>query len=128
MAVEHGDLIAAVRISWGADTSSDPDGCGVDNPSWGQCAVTSLVVHDHLGGTIMRGEIAGIVHYWNRLPCGRELDLTREQFSGWQPSGPEPEESPRQALMQYEGTRERYHVLAARVDDALSEARPGAGP
>lgn len=128
MPVEYGDLIAAVRISWGADTSSDPDNCGAANPSWGQCAVTSLIVQDHLGGTIMCGEVADIVHYWNRLPCGRELDLTREQFLGWQPSGVTPEESPRRLLMQFEGTRERYHVLAARVDDALSEAQPGIGP
>lgn len=128
MAVDHEDLIAAVRIAWGADTSSDPDGCTDDNRAWGQCAVTSMVVQDHLGGTLIRGEVAGIVHYWNRLPGGREFDLTREQFRGWQPHGPELAEAPRRVLMQYEGTRERYHILAARVDAALSEADPGAGP
>jgi hypothetical protein len=79
-------------------------------------------VHDLFGGDLVLGEVhhngerAGY-HYWNRLPSGLELDLTREQFQDGQavttlrvvrrPPGP----LPRRAA-EYERLRAR---LAGRI-------------
>lgn len=56
-----------------------------DNPARDQCGVTALVVHDLLGGELIRGEVhvdgeRVDYHWWNRLGMGIEVDLTREQF------------------------------------------------
>ncbi|MGY1436793.1 YunG family protein [Streptomyces reniochalinae] len=89
-----GRLEWALRESWGADTCSPDDlaraGWSPANPSWGQCDVTALVVHDLLGGELMCGEVYAAngeqqgFHWWNRLPGGREIDLTRDQFRAGQ--------------------------------------------
>jgi hypothetical protein len=56
-------------------------------PSRGQCGSTALVIHDLLGGELLIAEVLRSdgsrqgVHYWNLLPDGTELDLTREQFA-----------------------------------------------
>ncbi|WP_069160330.1 YunG family protein [Nocardia altamirensis] len=79
----------ALRASWAADTCSPDDieraGWQPSNPAWGHCDVTALIVNDIFGGELMVGEVRldeeqqGF-HWWNRLPSGIELDLTREQF------------------------------------------------
>ncbi len=81
------DLTAAVRASWGPDTA-DLRGStrfvwDEGNPSREQCGVTALVVRDQLGGELIIAPVGGTGtgwHYWNRLPSGDDLDLTREQF------------------------------------------------
>jgi hypothetical protein len=46
-----------------------------------------LTVHDLLGGELLIAEVLRTdgsrqgVHYWNLLPDGTEIDLTREQFA-----------------------------------------------
>lgn len=83
------DLDRALRASWAADTCSPDDVARApwtpDNPAWGHCDVTALVVNDVFGGELVLGEVHldGVrhgSHWWNRLPSGVELDLTREQF------------------------------------------------
>lgn len=78
-----------LRASWNADTCSPDDlaraGWHPDNPAWGHCDITALIVNDLFGGDLMIGEVhAGDerhgFHWWNRLKSGLELDLTREQF------------------------------------------------
>ena len=81
---------AALRGSWAADTCSPDDldraGWHPGNPAWGHCDITALVVHDIFGGRLVRGEVHAAhgeqqgFHWWNSLPGGIELDLTREQF------------------------------------------------
>jgi hypothetical protein len=81
------ELERGVRRAWDADTCdpAEQDWSTV-NPARGQCGVTALVLHDLLGGDLVlgevrvRGERTGW-HWWNRLPGGLDLDLTREQFS-----------------------------------------------
>jgi hypothetical protein len=79
----------ALRASWAADTCSPDDldraGWQADNPAWGHCDITALLVHDLLGGDLVVGEVhlddeRNGWHWWNRLPGGVEIDLTREQF------------------------------------------------
>ena len=82
------DLETAIQDSWSLETC-DP----TDVPSWspaepsqGQCAVTSLVVHDLLGGELLEAEVRHAdgspqgYHYWNRF-AGIDIDLTRRQFA-----------------------------------------------
>ncbi|MFB6620622.1 hypothetical protein ACIGFK_42335 [Streptomyces sp. NPDC085524] len=81
------DLDRALRASWAGDTCS-PDNQAdwqPDNPAWGHCDITALIVHDVFGGDLMLGEVhldgdQHGFHWWNRLPSGVELDLTYEQF------------------------------------------------
>jgi hypothetical protein len=81
--VEH-----VIRASWSA-ASCDPvdlDAWSPENPARGQCGVTALVLQEHLGGELLFSEVRHAdgtrqgVHYFNRLPDGTEVDLTREQF------------------------------------------------
>ncbi|MER7724835.1 hypothetical protein [Streptomyces sp. NPDC096323] len=79
---------AAVRSSWGVDTTTPEyrPHWTPDNPARDQCGVTALVVHDLLGGELIRGEVHvdGVrtdYHWWNRLGPGTDIDLTREQFA-----------------------------------------------
>ncbi len=80
-------LRPVVRDAWGPDTCDPVDLADwrPDNPARGQCGVTALVVQDLLGGDLMLGEVYENgsrrgCHYWNRLPDGTEVDLTRDQF------------------------------------------------
>jgi hypothetical protein len=84
------DVEQAVRAAWGVDVCEDPADVprwSPANPSSGQCGPTALVVNDLLGGDLV---VAGVhlpdgsargYHWWNRLPDGAEVDLTREQFT-----------------------------------------------
>lgn len=73
-------LTMKLQQCWSAETSVDPENWSEENPAWGQCAVTAMVVFQYLGGQIIRGEYEGGSHYWNRLDDGTELDLTLSQF------------------------------------------------
>jgi hypothetical protein len=84
-----GEIEEAVRSSWGPDTlfaSADYMARGGGQPSRGQCGTTALVIQNLLGGDLMvadveyEGQVDG-VHYWNVMPGGVELDLTRDQFT-----------------------------------------------
>lgn len=79
------DLGRALECSWSKQTSADPDVWSADNPAWGQCAVTALVVQDYFGGDLLRVQASGPGfpswgHYWNRLPSGLVVDFTQRQF------------------------------------------------
>jgi hypothetical protein len=92
-----------------------------DNPARDQCGVTALVLHDLLGGELVRGEVRTggrwtDYHWWNRLAAGVEIDLTREQF------GPDEIVTggiviPRPAEIRR--CREEYELLRRRVLHAL---------
>ena len=81
---------SAVRAAWRRQTcdESDLDDWSPANPARGQCGVTALTLHDLLGGDLLVAEVLlpdgsrQGVHWWNRLPDGREVDLTREHPGG----------------------------------------------
>jgi hypothetical protein len=83
------DLEAAIRAAWALDTCDpvDADDWSAANPSRGQCGSTALTIYDLLGGELLIAEVLRAdgsrqgVHYWNLLPDGTEIDLTREQFA-----------------------------------------------
>jgi hypothetical protein len=78
-----------IRACWSEQTCDpvDRNEWSPENPARGQCAVTALVVQDFLGGELLLAEVLNAdgsrqgLHYWNRLPGGVEVDLTREQFT-----------------------------------------------
>lgn len=109
-------LEAAVRAAWAANTSADPRWTP-SQPALGQCAVTALVVQDHLGGKLLRGVVGGVSHYWNELPqC--EVDLTREQFELFSPSSVS--ERDRAYVLSFPDTALRYEALKKRVCERLN--------
>jgi hypothetical protein len=103
-----------LRAAWCKETSSEPDSWSSVNPSSGQCAVTALVLQDHVGGELLRGDVDGVSHYWNRLPNGREIDLTRAQF-GRAVVKRLGETRSRQHVLSFPSTVVRYHLLEARL-------------
>lgn len=114
-------LLRAIASSWSADTSNDPQLWSPDNPALGQCAVTALVVQDYLGGGLLRGMVGEVSHYWNALPGGSELDLTRQQFENPSLQGVSPRS--RDYVLSNVDTRRRYHALSTFVSNRL---RPSA--
>lgn len=136
-------LIAKMRLSsikenqltnifnkiWSAETTASPADWTEENPSWGQCAVTALVVQDILGGEIVwaEAELADgrkISHYKN-LVDGREIDFTNQQFPpettipvGVAKTKAYP--STRDYVLSYEPTRKRYELLKSRLMETLN--------
>jgi hypothetical protein len=123
------DLERAIRASWSRETtfaSDDHLDRAPARPSRGQCGPTALVVHDLLGGDLLvsdvavRGAVDG-VHYWNRLPGGLCVDLTRDQFTPDEVVLP-PRVVPRPGLPGPERARAAYLLLRARVLTLVSSA------
>lgn len=120
-------LEEAIRGAWSEDTASEDNEWSPDNPSCGQCDITTLVVHDLLGGEVLAADVfldgeRVEAHMWNRLASGLEVDLTREQFRAGQVLG-DPTVRTRPAT--FEPTHPRYHryeqylVLSERVRATL---------
>ena len=129
--VSRQSIELAVRAAWARDTC-DPVDAGnwsAANPALGQCGTTALVINDLLGGELLVAEVLRVdgsrqgVHWWNRLPDGTEIDLTREQFAAdeviQQPRAMlRPAGRPKRAAEQYLTLRYRVlHTLG------LTEAR-----
>jgi hypothetical protein len=55
------------------------DGSG---KSLGQCYVTARALHHVFGWDILFDGQDGNNHFWNRLPCGLEVDFTSDQMNG----------------------------------------------
>jgi len=70
------EIKQALREAWSIDTSSKwTEEC----PARGQCSVTALAVQDLLGGTLLRTDVNGAMHFYN-LIGGRREDFTSSQF------------------------------------------------
>jgi ADP-ribose pyrophosphatase YjhB (NUDIX family) len=115
--LEH--TLRAAWCRWTSDPVDQP-GWTDANPASGQCASTALVVQDRLGGDLLIADVHEAdgarqgVHYWNRLPDGRELDLTREQFRRGEVVGP-PQEIERPGDVTRGRLAGNYHLLAHRI-------------
>ncbi|MGY1820676.1 YunG family protein [Geodermatophilus sp. SYSU D00079] len=121
------DVVPAVRAAWCRETCDDVDAAdwSEQDPARGQCGATALTVQDLLGGELLIAEVLRPdgsrqgVHWWNRLPGGEEVDLTREQFAPHEvvqaprvvvrPPGP-----PRRCADQYLRLRARVCAALAR--------------
>lgn len=126
------DLKGALEKSWSKETSADPENWTPDNPAWGQCAITALIVQDFFGGKLIRAavnELGVRSHYWNQLSDGREIDLTKGQFpkdfyERIKKHSPKETRS-RKYVLSYPETAKRYKLLKGRVNEFLKirEAR-----
>ncbi len=67
----------ALRAAWSRETAKQ---WSAENPANGQCNVTAAVICDLFGGTVLRTELAGVWHYYNRID-GQRHDLTDSQFT-----------------------------------------------
>ena len=113
-----GLLAQAIAKCWSRETSYDPDAWCPENPAWGQCAVTALVVQDYLGGSLLSGNVEGFQHYLNRLPDEMEFDLTLHQF-GAPRCISQLREADRNYVLSYPDTARRYRQLKSRVESEL---------
>ena len=113
------ELYKALREAWDKDTAypKAKDAAEKGSP-FGQCYVTALVVQDYFGGDILVYDYGdGDKHFWNRLPDGREYDLTADQFiqgggGRWKP--------PMEGMGEvWRGWNPRYRKLSNRVREAL---------
>jgi hypothetical protein len=108
-----------LRCCWSADTSADPERWSTLNAAWGQCAVSALIVQDHLGGTLLRCRAPCGSHYFNELAGGQLLDMTAQQFGeGFVPY--EIEARDRAYVLSFPDTRRRYEALRRGVDAVLA--------
>ena len=110
-------LRAAMVKAARADTAYAPaTWTRAKDPLTGHCYAAAHLVQDRFGGEIVKGTVRGQAHAWNRLPGGREVDLTGSQYGG---DGMRP-------LVQAEGvaasrsTNPRFARFAARVDAQLA--------
>lgn len=83
-----------------------------NNPTAGQCTVTSMVVFDLFGGKIMRVKVGNGVHAFNEID-GRIFDLTQDQFTvkGIKLDYSQNFEVLKEDLLEEPGVRERYLKL-----------------
>ena len=92
-----------------------------DNPLWGHCAVVALLVQEIFGGELLRVSLEGTpfakarYHYWNRLPDGTEVDLTRIQFAGKFPEGLKAVVRKSKDLLRIEQVAKRFKLLKRRL-------------
>lgn len=102
------------------ETSANPEHWSENNPTYGHCAVVSLLVQDVYGGQLLRATLDGTEfshlksHYWNLLPDGTEIDFTEAQFEGRKPKliG---EVRAREYVLSNELTRQRYELLKSKL-------------
>lgn len=92
------------------------------NPTRGHCTVVALLVQDCLGGELLRVSLkdtefaSGRFHYYNRLPNGTEVDLTRAQFRGRFPKGLVPIVRRRKEVLRAGDTAARYRRFRRRMN------------
>ncbi len=117
------ELYAVLRQCWRKDTAYPS--CQAewveDDPTYGQCAITAMLVHDMFGGTIHRIRVSGGgTHYFNKID-GHYIDLTREQFDLYNiPLEYEPnEEMDRKYCGKNADTQKRYQLLVQNIAEYL---------
>lgn len=118
------ELEAKIRNSWSKDTSDDPDEWTESNPARGQCGVTAMVIHQMFGGVLLVSDVFrdGVrveAHYWNRLPSGLEIDLTREQFRAGEKFGEPRMIDPAISQEPKPESLRRVRLMSSRVTDGL---------
>lgn len=113
------DLYGILRQCWSKETAYPS--CQLEwvpnDPSYGQCAITAMLVHDLFGGTIHRIRVSGGgTHYFNRIN-GHYIDLTREQFDLYHiPVSYEPNETmSRTYCGKNPDTKKRYDLLVHNI-------------
>lgn len=85
----------------------------INDPTYGQCAITATLVYDLFGGTIHKLKVdGGGTHYFNKIN-GHYIDLTSDQFDLYDiPLEYVPNEVvPREYCGMNADTKRRYQLL-----------------
>lgn len=119
------DLYNILRECWCKETAYPS--CQAEwvpnDPSYGQCAITAMLVYDMFGGTIHRIRVSGGgTHYFNKIN-GQYLDLTIEQFDLYNiPVNYEPnEEMDRKYCGKNKDTQKRFELLIKRIAEKVNK-------
>lgn len=119
------DLYNILRECWCKETAYPS--CQAEwvpnDPSYGQCAITAMLVYDMFGGTIHRIRVSGGgTHYFNKIN-GQYLDLTVEQFDLYNiPVNYEPnEEMERKYCGKNKDTQKRFELLIKRIAEKVNK-------
>jgi len=120
------DLYNILRECWCKETAYPS--CQAEwvpnDPSYGQCAITAMLVYDMFGGTIHRIRVSGGggTHYFNKIN-GQYLDLTVEQFDLYNiPVNYEPnEEMDRKYCGKNKDTQKRFELLIKRIAEKVNK-------
>jgi len=120
-----GGLFEVLRQCWSKETAylSCQAEWVESDPTYGQCAITAMLVYDMFGGTIHRIRVSGGgTHYFNKID-GHYIDLTREQFDLYNiPVDYEPnEQMDRQYCGKNADTKKRYDLLVQNIAHFLKK-------
>lgn len=96
----------------------------LDKPYIGQCAVTSLIVNDLLGGDIMRVKVGDESHYYNVVD-GKIIDYTAKQYEDTSINYADGKLAYREVLLGNLDTRNRYYILVRNVKYNMELYREG---
>lgn len=87
-----------------------------NNPSYGQCCVTALLIQDLYGGNICECKVQNKKHYVNITPNGELLDFTAKQFGDEQITYSDMKQRTRASLLKSKSVKERYELLKTRLE------------
>ena len=116
------EIYKMLEKSWSLETCF-PSGQNLwtkENPSFGQCAITALILNDLFGGKIMRCMWGNNSHYYNFIN-DELVDFTKDQFIGETPDYKNGEERTREYLLSSEDTKKRYEILLKKVYENLCD-------
>lgn len=103
------------------DTSSDPTNWTEDNPTYGHCAIVSVLAQDKFGGIILKKsytkDSVEYSHYLNKLPNEKEIDFTIDQFNGDVSNFYKTEERTKERILSNPDTLKRYGLLKLRFEE-----------
>lgn len=107
-----------ITKAWSADTSYWKEKWSKENPAIGQAAVTALLVQEILGGELLRCEVEGFgSHYFNKLPDGSIMDLTKQQFPD-NIKMTKPVVKDANYVLQFAPIKKRFNLLKERFEKA----------
>jgi hypothetical protein len=105
------------------ETSNDPDNWTSDNPTYGHCAVASLLIQELFGGALIKQSLLQTAewshmrsHFFNQLPDGRIIDSTIAQFKDMLPKDLTPEPRTREQVLLRGSMPERYKLFSERYE------------
>lgn len=112
-----------LKKAWSKETSYWPEKWNPKKPSIGQCAVTALLLQNYAGGKILQTKIPNYgTHLWNKLPNGKEIDLTRNQFPK-RIKIPKGKVISRSTLLKVKSLRKRYNTLIKNFEKELTKIK-----
>jgi hypothetical protein len=93
-----------------------------NRPSVGQCAITSLVIQEIMGGDIAKTSVNGLSHYFNIID-GNVYDFTRDQFDD-EVQYEEFGIIERERILSSTDTRKRHDIFRSSLMKEITESLP----